>query len=65
MLNENISAYLKRNGITQSHIAETVGIHQQTFSNMMNGKRKLTAEEYVRICRALGKSTEYFVDKAS
>lgn len=65
MLAENISDYLKSNGITQSHIAETVGIHKQTFSNMMNGKRRMTAEEYVQICETLGKSTDYFVDKAS
>ena len=65
MIAENISTYLKSNGIRQSHVAESVGLHSQTFSNVMNGKRRLTAEEYVAICRTLGKSTEFFVDKAS
>lgn len=65
MLAENISAYLKKNGIRQSHVAARVGIHQQTFSNIMTGKRQLTAEEYVQICSALGKPATYFVDKAS
>lgn len=64
MLVENISTYLKSNGITQSHVAFETGIHQQTLSNVMTGKRRLTAEEYVAICAALGKSTEFFVDKA-
>lgn len=64
MLVENISTYLKRNGITQAHVAESVGMCPQTFSNAMTGKRRLTAEEYVAICNALGKSTEFFVNKA-
>lgn len=65
MLAENISVYLKRNGIKQSHVAACVGLHPQVFSNIMTGKRNLTADEYVRICAALGKPVTYFVDKAS
>lgn len=65
MLAENISTYLKANGITQTHVAAQTGIHKQTLSNTLSGKRRLTAEEYVLICRTLGKPTEYFVDKAS
>lgn len=60
MLAENIAQYLKDNGITQSHIAERTGMNKMTFSNAMRGKRRLTAEEYVSICDALGKSADYF-----
>lgn len=60
MIAENIAQYLKDNGITQSHVAERAGMHKQTFSNAMCGKRRLTADEYVLICDALGKSADYF-----
>ena len=63
MIAERISAHLKSNGITQSHVAERIGMHRMVFSNMMAGKRRITADEYVQICRVLEKPLDFFVEE--
>lgn len=63
MIADRISAHLKSNGITQSHVADGIGVHKVTFGNMMAGKRRITAEEYVQICRVLEKPLDFFVEE--
>ena len=63
MIAERISAHLKSNGIMQGHVADGIGVHRVTFSNMMAGKRRITAEEYVQICRVLEKPLDFFIDE--
>ena len=60
MLSERIRAYIEESGVKFGVIAERIGIPMNTFSAMMNGKRKITAEEYFAICRALGVPLEQF-----
>lgn len=60
MLCERIKLYIEESGLKFGAIAERVGIPMNTFSAMMNGKRKITAEEYFAICRALGVPLEKF-----
>jgi len=62
MLRENIAAYLEHNGIKQNFVAEKAGITSMAMSAIINGKRALGAEEYIRICNALNVTVDYFVD---
>lgn len=62
MIAERINYYLDDHGIMNKFVAERSGIPLNTFSMMMNGKRKITADEYAAICRALGLSLDTFVD---
>lgn len=60
MIGEKIKQYIFDAGLKYSAVAEKCGIKQSTFSAMMNGTRKITADEYIVICRTLGVSLEQF-----
>ena len=53
MLGSLIKSYLDENGIKYSFVANEVGIPNNIFSAMLNGKRKIVAEEYIKICNVL------------
>ncbi len=63
MLGERIKDYIDSQGLKLGAIAERIGIPMNTFSTMMNGKRKITAEEYFAICKALNVPLDMFVQK--
>ena len=60
MRGKDIKDYLIKNGIKQSYIAEKVGIPENIFSMMLNDKRRIEVNEYMRICDALGVSLDEF-----
>lgn len=55
-----IKEYIRASGLKISAIAERAGIPMNKFSPMINGKRKITVEEYFAICDALGVSVNTF-----
>lgn len=61
MLRENIAAYIAKNGIKQSYIAEKTGITPIAVSNIINLKRDISAEEYVSVCNALNVTLDFFL----
>lgn len=56
-----ISAYIERMGISQASICKKTGIRPDTMSAMLNGKRKMTADEFEKICFAIEKSPNDFI----
>ncbi len=62
-MGSKIKKYLFDNGITQRFVCQKTGIPSNTFSTMLNNKRKITVEEYALICNALGLSLEYLFEK--
>ena len=60
MICEKIRGFMDNEGIKQNSISKKTGIPENTLSNMLNGKRKITAEEYCKICDALGVPLEKF-----
>lgn len=60
MLGLRIREYILENGLKLGYVADAVNIPMNVFSAMMNGKRKITAEEYFMICKALGVPLEMF-----
>lgn len=62
MIGERIGEYLNQNGITQAFLAEKTKMTPISVSMVVNGTRKVSAEEYIRICRALKLELEYFAD---
>lgn len=64
MLGKRIKAYISDSGLKFSAVAEKAGLSLSTFSAMINGKRKIAAEEYFSICLALGVPLEKFVKVA-
>ncbi len=63
MLGELIKKYLNENGIKHTYVAEELGIKKNLFSAMLSGKRKITAEEYFKICIVLKLNPAYFAEK--
>ena len=57
-----IKNFIKDNGLLLPKISKTIGVSNETFIAMLNGKRKITAEEYFLICHALGVSLSHFSD---
>lgn len=52
--------------LSQDELASRLGFNdRQTLSNIEAGKRKLTAEELVKLIQVLGKRMEYFTDTFS
>lgn len=60
MLASKIKNYIKISGLKFCAIAKVVDIPTNTFSDMVNGKRRITAEEYFKICNALGVDVSFF-----
>lgn len=58
---KQIKEYLRQNGISQVHIANTIGMAEPILSMTLNEKRKLTLDEYALICGALGVNTDRFL----
>lgn len=59
-INEKIRQYLKEHGITQAFLVEKTGIPHYKISNMLNGKRRITAEELKMISKALEANPQIF-----
>lgn len=62
LVHEKVKQYLEERGIRQSFIAEKCSMSATTFNAMMNGKRKMYAEDLRAICYALEVSPERFVE---
>lgn len=56
-----ISDYLEANGIKRVYVSQQTGIKPAALTATLNGSRKMTIEEYVSICRALGLDLNYFM----
>lgn len=48
-----VKQYLDENGIKYSFLSEKIGIPMNVLSPLLNGKRKMSVEEYFLICNAL------------
>lgn len=62
-MGEKIKMYLDSNGIKYKSVAEKAGIAYAAFSMVMTGKRRLQADEYFRVCEALGVPVDFFAEK--
>ena len=57
-MNEQIKKYIKKRGLTQRAVANAAGIKESTLSNYLHGRNDLSAENFVKLVKALGgKST--------
>ncbi len=61
-VNERLKIYLKDHGIKQQFLAEKLGIGHSKVSRMLNGDRKITAEEIGNIAKVLNISTDIFFE---
>ena len=64
MLGQKIKEYLKSIGVTQAFVSDKTKISPSTLSAMLNGERKILAEEYFLICKALNLDFAFFYSEA-
>lgn len=50
---ERIAQYIVENGVPQKQLAQRANMSETALSLSLNGKRRLLADEYIRICNAL------------
>lgn len=48
---ERVKKYVDENGIKQSVISQRTGIDDSKVSDLLTGKRKLSADEFESICK--------------
>lgn len=58
---QKIKAYIEKNGLKQSYIADAVGMPVTKLNLSLNGNRRLTFDEYELICGVLGVGTDKFI----
>lgn len=58
---QKLNDYISSNGIKQKFISEKTGISENILSMILNGKRKIDADEFVEIVLALGLKPNYFI----
>lgn len=63
MLGKYIKAYIIEKGMKLKTIGEKAGIKRQRFYELLEGKSKIEAVEYFRICKALEVEVGYFIEK--
>lgn len=54
MIADKIKSYLTENEIKQVDLANALGISKQLLSTKLNGKCRISAEEFIEICQFLG-----------
>jgi transcriptional regulator with XRE-family HTH domain len=59
-INLKIKQCLEENGIRQEFLATKSNMSKVAISNIVNGKRKVAAEELKRIAKALNKDISFF-----
>ncbi len=48
-----LNDYLSEHGIKQSFVSEKAGISADLLSKTLKGERRLLADEFIRICKAI------------
>lgn len=59
---EKVRGYIEEHGMKQIAVAKKAGIPNVTFNAILNGKRKMYAEDLRAICLALNVSPETFIE---
>lgn len=52
-INEQLNKYVEENGIKQAYIAKSTGLSCDTVSKILNGNRRILADEFLLICTTL------------
>ena len=63
VLGSKIKVYLKDNHIKESIFCKPLSCGASTVSEMLSGKRKITADEYYIIVKTLGVPYEHFMEE--
>lgn len=63
MVGLKVKEYLDQRGVKYSYLSRMTGIPMNLLSLTLNGKRKMSVEEYFVICKALRVPADTFAPK--
>ncbi|WP_320937082.1 MULTISPECIES: helix-turn-helix transcriptional regulator [Enterocloster] len=58
---DGLNSYMKDKLIKSTSVADKAGIRRDTFSRILNGGRRIYAEEVASICKSLEVSFEFLL----
>lgn len=58
-IDDAVTVHLRREGQTQSELASQMELSEVQFSRKRRGDAKWTLNEYVRLCKLIGKDPRY------
>lgn len=61
---EILQKYIDQHGITQHFVAEKMGISDQAFSSLINGRTKFTADKAIMVAKALDIPFSIFLEES-
>jgi plasmid maintenance system antidote protein VapI len=64
-VHEKVKEYIDEHFLKQTAIARAAGMSVSTFNAMINGKRKMYAEDLMAICKVLNVSANFFINAES
>jgi plasmid maintenance system antidote protein VapI len=64
VVQSRLAEYIRENGIKQIWISKRTGIHESRLSAILTRRYKMTADEYEKIVRAIGKEPNDFMETA-
>lgn len=64
-INEHLSNYVNEKGIKQIYIAQKTGLSPDTISKLLNGSRRMLADEFLSICNALNIDPNIFRNRTA
>ncbi len=59
---EHLAELLEELGVTQYRLAKTIGVPQVRISDIVHGRRSITADSALRIATALGTTPEFWLN---
>ena len=60
MLGQQIEKHFEKNGVNLSQAAQALGISVPELNEMLHGEKRISAEDYYRICHFLGVDLNHF-----
>jgi transcriptional regulator with XRE-family HTH domain len=64
-MHERVKQYISDRGLSQKIIAANMGIPEPKLSLILNGKRRMTVDDYELICRAMAVDPARFYHAAA
>ena len=61
---KQIARHIKHKGITISHIAKNTGITYELLRASLNAARRMSADEFVKVCKCLGLEIKDFDERS-
>lgn len=61
MVQSRVTQYIREMGIKQNVIAAKTGLSENAVSAILNNRRKMSADEFANICKAIGKEPNDFM----